>query len=168
MIRVGVIGAESTGKSTLCKQLQEQYGYRWIKEYAREYVETLGRAYTYEDVCKIAQRQIGELRASHDELVVLYDTDLIITKVWMEYVYGKVAKEVSEAIQAQPMDLYLILAPDIAAEPDPVRENLDKREYFHEWYIREVKSTRRPYQIIHGTGDERTRAAYDAIQTVIK
>lgn len=168
MVRVGVIGAESTGKSTLCKQLAEQYGYRWIKEYAREYVEKLDRPYTYDDVLRIAHRQIDELQATYDEAVVLYDTELIITKVWMEHVYGRVADEVTRAIQTQPMDLYLIPAPDITAEPDPVRENLDKREYFNEWYIREVKATGRPYSIIRGEGDERTRAAYEAIQTMIK
>jgi len=164
MIRVGVLGPESTGKSTLCKQLAEQYGYHWIKEYAREYVENLGRPYTYDDVLSIARQQIAELQAAYSEPVVLYDTELILTKVWMEHVYGKVADEVTQAIQKQPMDMYLILAPDLPAEPDPVRENLDKREYFYQWYIREVEATRRPYYIISGKGAERTQAAYEAIQ----
>ena len=168
MIRIGVIGPESTGKSTLCRQLSEQYGYRWVKEYAREYVEALSRPYTYDDVLCIARRQISELQAAYPEQVVLYDTELIITKVWMQHVYQKVAPEVEQAIRTQPIDLYLILAPDLPAEPDPVRENIDKREYFHEWYIREVEATQRPYVIIQGTGEERTRAAYKAIQTFIR
>ncbi len=163
MIRVGVIGPESTGKSTLCKQLAEQYGYRWIKEYAREYVETIGRPYSYDDVLQIARRQLKELQGSYAEPVVLYDTELIITKVWMQHVYGKVAPEVEQAIQEQPMDLYLIMMPDIEAEPDPVRENLDKREYFLNWYINEVKQTKRPYYLINGQGEARLRAAAEAI-----
>lgn len=168
MLRVGVIGAESTGKSTLCQQLSEQYGWQWIKEYARTYVENLNRPYTYDDVLRIARQQIAELNAQYDQQVILYDTELIITKVWMQHKYGKVAAEVEQAIREQPMDLYLILAPDITAQPDPVRENLDKREYFFEWYIREVEQTRRPYYIIRGTGNARSLAATKAIQTILK
>lgn len=168
MLRIGVIGPESTGKSTLCRQLSEQYGYRWIKEYARAYVENLTSPYTYNDVLNIARRQIDELMADYNEAVVLYDTELIITKVWMQHAFGQVAPEVENAIQEMPMDAYLILTPDIAAEPDPVRENLDKREYFLEWYIREVNLTNRPYFLISGFGDRRTLAAYKAIQTITK
>lgn len=164
MMRVGVIGPESTGKSTLCRQLSERYGYRWIKEYAREYVEALQRPYTYDDVLCIARRQIDELQAAYPEPIVLYDTELIITKVWMEHVFGHVAPEVEQAIRTQPMDLYLILTPDIAAEPDPVRENLDKREFFLDWYIREVQQTKQPYYLISGQGEARLQAAAEAIQ----
>lgn len=164
MIRIGVIGPESVGKSTLCRQLSERYGYRWIKEYARTYVEQLSRPYTYDDVQSIAQRQISEIKASYPEKVVLYDTELIITKVWMEHVYGKVAEEVIEALRAYPMDKYLLLAPDLPAEPDPVRENLDKRQYFFEWYEREIQATGVPYTIIRGEGETRIRNAYKAIQ----
>ena len=161
--RIGVIGAESTGKSTLCRLLSERYGYRWIKEYARTYVENLTRPYIWDDVLHIARQQISELHASYNEPVVLYDTDLIVTKVWMQHVYGRVAPEVQRAIQEQPMDLYLILTPDIAAQPDPVRENLDKREYFFDWYIREVQQTKRPYYLISGEGEARIQAAAEAI-----
>lgn len=163
MIRVGVIGPESTGKSTLCEELAERCGYRCIKEYARTYVEKLGRPYTYDDVLQIARQQLEELRATYPEPVVLYDTELIITKVWMQYVYGKVAPEVVRAIQEQPMDMYLIMLPDIAAEPDPVRENLDKREYLLNLYVDEVKQTKRPYYLIGGQGEARTRAAMEVI-----
>lgn len=168
MLRVGVIGAESTGKSTLCRQLSEQNGWLWIKEYARTYVKNLDRAYTYDDVLRIARQQIAERMADYQEPVVLYDTELIITKVWMQHKYGRVAPEVEQAIREYPMDLYLILAPDIDAQPDPVRENLDKREYFHKWYIREVEQTKRPYYIISGAGQIRTLTAVEAIESYYK
>lgn len=170
MRRIGIIGPESVGKSTLCNTLSERCGYSWVAEYARGYVEALTRPYTYDDVCAIARRQIEELRqpltfatrvGSKD--VVLYDTELIITKVWMLHVFGKVAAEVEHYIQSQPMDLYLILMPDISAEPDPVRENLDKRDYFAQWYIREVERTRQPYYLISGQGEQRLAAAEGAI-----
>ena len=84
MIRVGIIGPESTGKSTLCRQLSEQHGYLWIKEYAREYVEALDRPYTRADLDAIAGHLIEQISTCYSEPVVLFDTELIIMKVWYE------------------------------------------------------------------------------------
>ena len=143
MIRVGIIGPESTGKSTLCRQLSEQYGYLWIKEYAREYVEALDRPYTRDDLDAIAAHLIHQVSTCYSEPVVLFDTELIIMKVWYVHKYGSAPDTILRALRDYPMDMYLILTPDICAEPDPVRENLDKREYFLNWYIEEVKLTHR-------------------------
>ena len=177
MIRVGVIGAESTGKSTLCKTLSKQYGYHYIEEYARTYVENLDRPYNLADLDTIAEHLIGQICADYNEQVVLFDTELdqqpdglyifdtelIIMKVWYEHVYGSVPEAVVQALKDYPMNLYLLLAPDIAADPDPVRENLDKREYFHAWYEREIQQTGVPYSVIRGQGEERTQTAVQAI-----
>lgn len=63
MLKVGIIGPESTGKSTLAQQLSQRYHGICLPEYAREYVEQLGRPYTYDDVCAIARHQIEQLQA---------------------------------------------------------------------------------------------------------
>ena len=41
--RIVLTGAESTGKSTLAKSLSEHYRAPWSKEFAREYVHSVGR-----------------------------------------------------------------------------------------------------------------------------
>ena len=48
--KIVVIGPESTGKSTLCKNLAAHYNTLWVPEYAREYLEKNGTEYTYEDL----------------------------------------------------------------------------------------------------------------------
>lgn len=63
MLKVGIIGPESTGKSTLAQQLSQRYHGIYVPEYAREYVEQLGHPYTYDDVCAIARHQIEQLQA---------------------------------------------------------------------------------------------------------
>lgn len=63
MLKVGIIGPESTGKSTLAQQLSQRYHGIYVPEYAREYVEQLGHPYTYDDVCAIARYQIEQLQA---------------------------------------------------------------------------------------------------------
>lgn len=63
MLKVGIIGPESTGKSTLAQQLSQRYHGIYVPEYAREYVEQLRHPYTYDDVCAIARHQIEQLQA---------------------------------------------------------------------------------------------------------
>lgn len=167
MIRIGVIGPESTGKSTLCKLLSERFGYRWVKEYAREYVEALQRPYTYSDLDAICRRLTEQLRTEYKEQVVLFDTELIIMKVWYAHVYGCVPAGIEQTMRTCPMNAYLLLAPDLPAEHDAVRENLDKRDYFFAWYEREIQATGVPYAVIRGTGDDRIQSAIEAMARLI-
>ena len=50
LIRIAVIGPESSGKSSLCEELARHYQTIWIPEYAREYLNNLQRKYTIDDV----------------------------------------------------------------------------------------------------------------------
>lgn len=151
MYRVGIIGPESTGKSTLATYLAHRYGGVLVSEYAREYMERLAPAYayTYEDVVAIAQQQVQELATPRAESeVVFYDTELIITKVWFLHKYGKCPDFLLHAIEQYPMDVYLLCYPDMAWQPDPVRENPTIREYLFQWYEKEVQALGVPYYII--------------------
>src|SRR5436190_5903808 len=56
--KIVAIGPESTGKSTLCKQVAEHFHTFWCPEYAREYLFTYGKNYTYEDLLIIAKGQL--------------------------------------------------------------------------------------------------------------
>jgi len=163
MIRVGVIGAESSGKSTLCRELSELYGYLYIEEYARTYVEALNRPYTRDDLDAIAAHLSRQISTDYSDKLVLFDTEMIIMKVWYEQVYGSVPPIVTRTLHDYPMTHYLLLAPDLPAQLDPVRENLNRREYFFALYEQEIQATGVPYTIIRGTGAARTRAAKQAI-----
>ena len=155
MFKVGIIGPESTGKSTLAQYLATRYEGLFVAEHARVYLEERARergsayAYTREDVLRIAQYQVEQLRElSKQEGVAFFDTELIITKVWLEHKYGKCPAFVKEALHQYPMDVYLLCYPDLAWEPDPVRENPNIREYLFEWYEREVQALDVPYYIV--------------------
>lgn len=155
MFKVGIIGPESTGKSTLAQYLASRYEGLFVAEHARVYLEERARergsayAYTREDVLRIAQYQVEQLRElSEQEGVAFFDTELIITKVWLEHKYGECPAFVEDALHQYPMDVYLLCYPDLAWEPDPVRENPNIREYLFEWYEREVLALDVPYYII--------------------
>ena len=155
MFKVGIIGPESTGKSTLAQYLSTQYDGVFVPEYARIYLEERARehgsayAYTREDVLRIAECQVEQLRElSEQEGVAFFDTELIITKVWLEHKYGECPLFIEEALRQYPMDVYLLCYPDLEWQPDSVRENPTIREYLFDWYEREVQALGVPYYII--------------------
>ena len=148
MYKVGIIGPESTGKSTLARELAEQFKGTYVPEYAREYVERKGRKeLTYDEVCEIAREQIKSISKAG---FYFFDTELIVTKVWFEYAFGKVPEWLTEAIKTYPMDLYLLTYPDIPWVPDPARYNGSQamREELFDRYEEEVKATGVPYYVI--------------------
>lgn len=167
MVRIGVIGAESSGKSTLCRELSERCGYTCIEEYARTYVEALSRPYCRADLDAIARHLSRQISADYGNSVVLFDTEMIIMKVWYEHVYGSAPALVTDTLRDYPMDYYLLLAPDLPAVPDAVRENLDRREYFFQLYEREIRATNIPYTVIRGIGDTRLLSAEQALRTFL-
>jgi NadR type nicotinamide-nucleotide adenylyltransferase len=159
--KVAIIGPESTGKSTLARELAEQFKGTYVPEYARGYVERKGRKeLTYDEVCEIAREQIRSIRpkdglssiseAVHQAKPVFFDTELIVTKVWLEYAFGKVPEWLVDAIKTYPMDLYLLTYPDIPWVPDPARYNGSQamREELFDRYEEEIKATGVPYYVI--------------------
>ena len=164
MFRVGIIGPESTGKSTLATYLAHRYGGVLVSEYGREYMEQKGEGYiyTYDDVVQIAKKQVEDLMAlstiSEEGIstgcrgdVAFFDTELIITKVWFLHKFGTCPAFLLDAIEKYPMDIYLLCYPDMPWVADPVRENPTIREYLFEWYEREVQALGIPYYIIKHT-----------------
>jgi len=54
---ITIVGPESSGKTTLARQLAADMGCPWVPEYAREYLEVLGREYNEADLSVIAEGQ---------------------------------------------------------------------------------------------------------------
>ena len=157
MYRVGIIGPESTGKSSLALYLAHRYKGTYVPEYARTYIEQKGsKEVSYDELCAIAQHQIEEMKPywmienrSENE-VVFFDTELIVTKVWFEYAFGKMPEWLEEAIRAYPMDVYLLTYPDLPWVPDPARYNGDEamRLELFKRYEAEIQVLDIPYYVI--------------------
>ena len=157
MFKVGIIGPESTGKSTLARYLARRYKGTYVPEYARTYVEQKGTTeVSYEELCEIARYQIEELAAissQPSENVYFFDTELIVTKVWFDYAFGRVPEWLNEAIERYPMNSYLLTYPDLPWVPDPARSNGSDaiRMELYERYKAEIEALNIPYYIIKHT-----------------
>lgn len=169
-IKIVITGAESTGKSILAEALAKHYKTLWIPELARGYVESLGRHYTYEDVEIIARRQIAEEQQIKGEgKLVFFDTWLIITKVWMEFVYGTCPEWLDTYISTSSIDLFLLCDIDIPWIYDPVRENGgETRGLLHQLYIEQMERYGFKYRLISGLGNSRTQHAIETVDNYLE
>ena len=154
-MRVGIIGPESTGKSTLARYLARRYKGTYVPEYARTYVERKGTTeVTWDELCDIAKYQIEQLQTISNNFkpsqTIFFDTELLVTKVWFDYAFGRVPEWLNENIHRYPMDVYLLTYPDLPWIPDPARSNGSdaiRMELFQR-YEAEIRALDIPYYII--------------------
>ena len=161
--KIVVTGPESTGKTMLSEALATRLNAVLIPEFARSYIESLERSYTFADLEVIAHHQIKEeirLTQSPGNRILLMDTWLIITKVWFDVVYGKTPDWVLKHISSSKIDLFLVCRPDLPWEPDAVRENGgEMRMKLFDRYCSEIEKYGFKYEIVEGLGPERFQNA---------
>ena len=156
---VCAVGAECSGKTTICGDLARRYGVPWLGEYAREYLD--GGPYSATDVEKIAREQArreAALLADTRSGVVL-DTDLAVVFVWWQKRFGAVPAWLAQAFAAQSPRLYLLCKPDLPWRADPLRESSHDRDRLHDRYRTLLLARQLPFVEIVGQGDARFEAA---------
>ena len=127
--KIAIVGPESTGKSTLAEGLAKHYQTVWVPEYARGYLNKLGRGYDQSDLIKIAHGQLRlEDEWENDAKRFLFcDTNLVVIKIWSDFKYGNCAPEILQRMHERKYDLHLLTNIDLPWEADPQREHPDKR-----------------------------------------
>jgi len=195
LYKVAVIGPESTGKSTLCAQLAQHFNAEWCPEFAREYLVTYGKEYSYEDLLTIAMGQAAledefvQTTASHWSLsasgtwvnnvsmatqpyppLLFIDTDMYVMKVWCEYVYRKCHQYVLDEIVQRKYDLYLLCDIDAPWVRDDLREYPSEgpRQELYQIYKDLLINQSVPWVNISGSYDERLTRAVTAVNGLIK
>jgi NadR type nicotinamide-nucleotide adenylyltransferase len=175
--KIVIIGPESTGKSTLCKQLATHYKTNWCPEYARDYLLKHGNKYDYDDLLTIARGQIAlenkyvkavSKRMHHSPLFI--DTDMYVMKVWCEFVFGKSHRYIHDQITKRKYDLYLLCNTDIPWVKDELREypDLDTRQKLYHIYKDIMINQPVPWIEISGNNEERLQKAITTIDKLLK
>lgn len=179
--KVVAIGPESTGKSTLCRQLAEHFNTLSCPEYARTYLKENGVQYKYADLLKIAQGQVAiedycaeELnkkeaknpQASAYHSLFFIDTNMYVMKVWYEYVFGKCEYFVLGEIAKRKYDLYLLCNTDLPWMAEEMREYPDEkpRVELYNMYKDVLINQNTPWIEISGNYEQRLRKAIDAVE----
>ncbi len=139
-----------------------------MSEYAREYLASQGPDYTEGDLLRIARgQQARELAASRNGPVVA-DTDVTVVCVWSDYRYGHRDPGIQALLERLPPRVYLLAAPDLPWQPDPLRENPDDRDQLFIRYRALLGSLPWPYAIVAGHGIARLESALTALDELIE
>src|SRR5690606_9681098 len=133
LIKIAIVGPESTGKSTITKQLATYFDTVWVPEYAREYCEGLNREYTLADEVNIFYGQLAlEERMStlvkHD--LMFCDTMVLTVKIWCDHLFGGTPIPVLTKLAEQNYDFYLLMDIDLPWQEDELRDFPQLREHF--------------------------------------
>lgn len=174
MLRVAVVGTESTGKTTLTQLLAERFGEPWSEEFVREFWEIKGGKITGEDLGTIALGQIAneDLALSQAKRVVFFDTELVTCTLWDDVLFPGccppwVRAEAEE--RARQVHLWLLCDTDVPFEPDPQRSFPDAagRSRARELWREAFASRNLPFLDIHGSWAEREQRAIAAVQKLL-
>ncbi len=167
--KIVITGPESSGKTTLAKDLAKFFHAVYAPEYSRYYLASINRPYGIRDIPEIGKGQL----ALHQDLVLentqilICDTSILVLKMWFLHKYNIQNEWVDQAFQHDPVDLYLLCKPDIPWEPDPVRENPEDRDVLFEKYHKALVASGKPFSIIEGEHlPQRKSQAIKLIQSI--
>ena len=178
--KIVLTGPESSGKTTLAAALATALDTVYVPEFARIYLENLGRPYIRDDLSLIAAGQL-ELEQHYAPLARRYlvcDTDWTVIQVWdyyrfrfsgLEYtglgVEGWTQIGLGGIPDFAPVPLpdsgvfYFLCAPDFPWQPDPLREHPEERHILFGLYERLLQNLDLPYVVLRGTEANRLEQA---------
>ena len=171
-IKIVVFGPESTGKTTLAKQLAAHYNAGYVPEYARIYAEEKqqkGEALTHEDVIPIAKGQLRlECKAAENALLIC-DTDILETLTYARIYYPEFkSKTLEKYVEKSTANFYFLTYIDTPWKADGIRDLPHKRDEAFLEFQQTLKTYNQPYQLLKGTMETRFQKAVETIDKLLR
>lgn len=162
MKKIAITGPESTGKTTLAKQLAYYYHTTYVPEFARDFLNGLNRPYTLEDVAFIAEQQMKweDQLAKQEPGWLFCDTDLWVIRIWLLDKFGRVPDWIEKAIMQPRYDFHLLMAPDLPWQADALREDTDRLGTLFQKYYQQLALAGNPFSVIRGQKEARFNNAF--------
>lgn len=172
--RVVVLGAESTGSTTLAAALADRLGTHWVPEYGREYSETreggLTAPWQSPEFDLVVDRQIAlEQRALRTVPlpVLVCDTDVLATVLWHERYVGSHATRLADAAAAHRPLLYVLTGDEIPFVQDGMRDGEHIRHDMQQRFRDVLAAQTVPWIEVRGGVSERVDAAASALEPLL-
>ena len=169
LLRVAVLGAESSGKSTLCEVLARTHDTLWVPEYLREFVETKGRVPFEEDQFGIAlaQQEREDTAAATARRLLFCDTTPLMTALYSRVYWGRVDDRLAQLAARHDYALTLVTAPDVPWVPDGLmRESEAVRERVYTMVVDELDARGIPFVLVRGDLPQRLRQVEAALKVI--
>ncbi|CAL2059576.1 ATP-binding protein [Tenacibaculum sp. 190524A05c] len=174
LVKVVLFGPESTGKTTLSRQLARHYNTVWAPEYAREYLQDKWnnerKTCEESDLIPIAigQMDLENSLAKKADKLLICDTDLLETKVYSEEYYGGfVDPLLDEFAIKNTYDIYFLTYIDTPWEEDDLRDRPEQREEMFNAFKNALEKYNRPYILLKGDKETRLKKATQIIDDLI-
>lgn len=173
LFRVCVTGPESTGKTTLARELAEWAGADWVPEASRLYAERIGRELEATDVAPIVREHIARAdgatarAAALGARALVLDTDLVSTVIYARHYYHTVAPWIEHAERARRADLYLLCAVDVPWVPDGIRDRPADRAAMFELFRRALRRRGARLAVVRGDWTARRAIARIALSSAL-
>lgn len=172
--RICIVGAESTGTTTVAEALANEYKTVWVPEFGREYSEKLADPFHYDwrtrDFVEIARRQNEkeDQAAERANKILFCDTDSFATGLWHERYMGRRSRRVEKLSENRKYDLYFLTDIDIPFVQDGLRDGEHIRAWMHELFVQRLTECGKRFVILTGTREQRLRTAKKAIAEMSK
>jgi HTH-type transcriptional repressor of NAD biosynthesis genes len=175
-LRICIVGAESTGKTTLAKSLAKLYKTEWVPEYGRLYTEqniadVFHHHWTDKEFIHITktQNQMEDDTARRCNKVLICDTDAFATSIWYERYFHKRSSAVEGLAAGRAYDLYIVTDPDTPHIQDGYRDgNEGIRRWMHQRFIEKMEFWGKDYLLVSGSPDERLKQSAQVIDKLLQ
>lgn len=160
--RIAILGAESSGKSTLAAALAERYGTLWVPEYLREFVDTRQRVPFEADQVLIARTQLAreDEAAARASQLLFCDTTPFMTALYSRFYWHRVDEELARLAARHAYAATFVAAPDTPWEADGLqRESAEIRDYVHGQVIGALEARGIAYSLLEGSVEARMERA---------
>jgi len=172
--RVCVLGAESTGTTTLAGSLAEKFKTTWVAEYGREYSEVKMVSndldWRGEEFTRIAQEQTRreDAAARQANRVLICDTNAFATCLWHRRYMGSHSPAVEAVARAGRCDLYLLTGDEIPFVQDGLRDGEHLRHEMHTWFETALAGQTAPWALLRGPHETRMRESVRLISSLFE
>ena len=172
-IKVVLYGPESTGKSSLARELAKHYGTVYVNEFSRSYAEIKAKhnlELTKNDVLPIA---IGQMHSENEQFknakrLLICDTELLETKVYSEFYYnGFCPDPVNKYAHENTYDLYFLTYIDTPWEADGIRDQPNSRLQMFSAFEQALIDSKKRYIIVKGSFEERLNMCITQINELL-
>ena len=169
VFNVAILGAESTGKTTLCRDLAAHFGSPWVPEYMRTYLQVKWDneqlTCTWDDLLPIAQGQIDlenklakqAAQLPDDNRYLFCDTNLFELMVYSNWYYGDCPEALTQAALAHHYDVILLTEVDIPWVADDLRDSPHQREDISAYFASQLTLHNKDIQRIGGDRVQRVQ-----------
>lgn len=165
VIKVVVLGTESTGKSTLVESLAEHFNCNSVKETGRDLIEN-SNSFIFENLHLVATEHANRINNAilGKSPLIIIDTDIHITKSYAKFIFDKTLEVDTKIYNSNKAELYLYLNNDVNYVQDGTRLSEINRNLLDISHRKILKQHK--IDIIEITGDWNQR--YEKALTIIE